>query len=185
MTGERSVTEQSTAQTSATTGDRLDAAGWAQLAFGAAAGLATGVGVGLSAHGPFPWVTVVVLGVALGVVFPVALLRAWWARGGRVAVLETRAWVRSGRVPDEVPDTVWRPRVRQLLGDSSRQLLGAWAAAVVACLWAALAISGETRDWAFAAVWAVLAAVQFVQVRKVRPSARRLLDAPARVVASV
>ena len=189
MTGERSVTEQATAQqtvqTSATTGDRLDAAGWAQLAFGAAAGLATGVGVGMSAHGPFPWVTVVVLGVALGVVFPVALLRAWWARGGRVAVLETRAWVRTGRVPDDVPDAVWRPRVRQLLDESSRRLLGVWSAVVVACLWAALAISGETRDWAFAAVWAVLALVQFVQMRKVRPSARRLLDAPARVVASV
>jgi len=168
-----------------TTGDRLDAAGWAQLAFGAAAGLATGVGVGMSAHGPFPWVTVVVLGVALGVVFPVALLRAWWARGGRVAVLETRAWVRTGRVPDDVPDAVWRPRVRQLRDETVRQLISGWVAVVVACLWAALAISGETRDWAFAAVWAVLALVQFVQVRKVRPSARRLLDAPARVVASV
>jgi len=189
MTGERSVTEQATAQqtvqTSPTTGDRLDAAGCALLAFGAAVGLAIGVGAGLTADGPFPWVTVVVIGVALAVVIPVAMLRAWWARGGRTTLLETRAWVRSGRVPDEVPDTVWRPRVRQLLGDSSRQLFGAWAAAVVACLWAALAISGETRDWAFAAVWAVLAAVQFVQVRKVRPSARRLLDAPARVVASV
>jgi hypothetical protein len=177
MTGERSAT--------ATTGDRLDAAGWALLASGAAVGLAIGVGVGLTADGPFPWVTVLVIGVALAVVIPVMLLRSWWARGGRTAVLETRAWVRSGRVPDEVADAVWRPRVRRLLDDSSRQLFGAWAAVVVACLWAAIAISGETRYWAFAAVWAVLAVAQFVQVRRVRPAARRLLDAPARVVASV
>jgi hypothetical protein len=186
MTGERSATEQSAAQqTTATTGDRLDAAGWAQLAFGATVGLAIGVGVGISGHGPFPWVAVIAIGVALAVVIPVMLLRSWWARGGRTAVLETRAWVRSGRVPDEVPDAVWRPRVRRLLDDASRQLFGAWAAVVVACLWAALAISGETRYWAFAGVWAVLAVVQFVEVRRVRPAARRLLDAPARVVASV
>jgi hypothetical protein len=190
MTGERTAAGRPAEHHAATAGqadagDRIDAAGWAQLAFGAAVGLTTGVGIGLTTAGPFPWATVGVLGLALAVVLPVSLLRAWWARGGRAAVLATRAWVRSGQVPDGVPDTLWRPRVRQLLSESTRQLVGAWGAVVVACLWGGLAIAGEPRDWAFAAVWAVLAAVQFLRTHGVRPSARRLLDAPVRAVPTV
>jgi hypothetical protein len=179
MTEEHAVTEQQA------TDDRLDAAGWAQLAFGSAVGIATAVGIGLTTHGPFPWVTVVVLGVALAVVIPVSLLRRWWARGGRVAVLETRAWMRSGRVPDTVPDAVWRPRVQQLLGETTRQLFAAWIAVAVCCLWIVVAVSGEPENWFLAVVWAFLAVFQFVRTRGQRAAAKRLLDEPVRAVAAV
>jgi hypothetical protein len=179
MTGEHAVTEQQA------TDDRLDPAGWAQLAFGSAVGIATAMGIGFATRGPFPWVTVVVLGVALAVVFPLSLLRRWWARGGRVAFLETRAWVRSGRVPDTVPDAVWRPRVRQLLGETTRQLIGAWVAVVVCCLGIVVAVSGEPRNWVLVVVWAFLAVFQFVRTRGQRAAATRLLDEPVRAVATV
>lgn len=181
MAGERAATELQTD----TTDDRVDAAGWAQLGSSAVAGVTIAVAIGFMIGTPFPWVTVVVLGVALAVVLPVSLLRHWWARGGRAAVLETRRWIRSGRVPDEVPDAAWRPRVRRTLDETTRQLVGAWGAAVVGCLWAYLASTGEPRDWVLVVLWASLAAFRFVQTHGTRVAARRLLDRPVRAVATV
>jgi hypothetical protein len=181
MTGAHGVTEQRTD----TGDDRLGAAGLAQLGLAAAAGIALAFGIGLMIGRPFPWVTVVVLGVAFAVLMPVSLVRWWWARGGRTAVLETRAWVRSGRVPDAVPDEVWRPRVRQLRDEATRHVFGAWGAVVLACLWSCIALIGDPLNWALVVVWACIAVVRFGQTHGQRAAAQRLLDEPVRAVATV
>ncbi|ARC57678.1 hypothetical protein AS850_11405 [Frondihabitans sp. 762G35] len=35
----------------------------------------------------------------------------WNRDGGRYAVVEVRAWLRARRIPDDVPEAVWRPRL--------------------------------------------------------------------------
>lgn len=160
--------------------DRLDAVAWWTLAAHAVLGALTGVGVGLVVDGPFPWATVVVLGAALAVVLPVVQLRRWWARGGRVAVRATRAWVRDGRVPDEVPDAVWRPRVRQYQEDVVRALVGTWAAAGIAVLWAVSAVTSDPTGWLLAGLWGAASVVDAARWSGQRQAVRRLLDAPVR-----
>jgi hypothetical protein len=159
--------------------DRLDTGGWWTLAALAVLGALTGVGVGLVVDGPFPWVTVVVLGAAIAVVLPVVQLRRWWARGGRAAVLETRSWVRDGRVPDDVPDTVWRPRLRQFQQDATRSVVGAWGAAVLAVLWFVIAVTGDPTGWVLAGLWAVGAVGGHTTSTGQRRAVRRMLDGSA------
>lgn len=159
--------------------DRLDPAGWWQLGGTAALGIALPAALGLLAGPGFPLVAVVVLALALGVVFPVLQLRSWWARGGRAAVLETRRWVATGHVPDTVAEDVWRPRVRRYDDDVSLARLNGWAGAVFAVVWALLAVAGDPDQWKFAACWAAIAVVRFVQTRGQHAAVRRLLAAQA------
>ena len=173
-----------TGEAAAGVDDRLDLGGWVQLGLMVLLGAGIAVVVGVLIDGPFPWVTVVVIGVALAVVLPVAQLRRWWSRGGRSAVVETGSWLRSGRVPEEVPDAVWRPRVRQLEDETTGRLVSAWGAAVVTLLWAGSALDGDGADWALVVVWAVVATVGLVGSYRRRGAARRLLSARDRVVST-
>ncbi|WP_144715319.1 hypothetical protein [Curtobacterium pusillum] len=165
--------------------DRMDAAGWWRLAGLAALGGLGPFAVTLLGPAPHPWTAAVVIALALVVVLPVLQLRAWWSRGGRAAVRATRQWVRAGRVPGDVPDAVWRPRVQRFAGELLRRRISAWGAVALAVLWGAVAVSGRPDDWWFAVVWAVVAVAQSAADRGQRAASVRLLATPARTPAQI
>lgn len=156
--------------------DRMDAAGWWQLA--ALAVLGAVAPFALLAPAPHGWTAAVVLAIVLVVLLPVVQLRAWWSRGGRGAVRRTRAWIRAGRVPGDVPAAVWRPRVQRAAADGLRHRIGAWVAVALAVTWAVLAVTGRPVEWLYAGVWALTAVVAFLEGRGAR-AATRLLAATA------
>lgn len=161
--------------------DRIDVAGWWQLGGLAVLGAVLPIGfVLLRAERPAPWTAAIVIAVALVVVLPMAQVFAWARRGGRAAVLTTRRWVRSGRVPVDVPDDVWRPRVQQYADDLDRRFFSAWVGVVLTAAWSVLALTEDRAHWIVAVVWAAIAVASFVQVRGDRPAARRLLSSPER-----
>ncbi len=173
MTGDVQTIERPTDE------DRIDAAGWWQLGGLAVLGAVLPIGfVLLRAERPAPWTAAVVIAVALVVVLPMAQVFTWARRGGRAAVLSTRRWVRSGRVPADVTEQVWRPRVQQYADDLDRRLFSAWAGVVLTVAWSVLALTEDRAHWIVALVWAAIAVVSFVQVRGDRPAARRLLATP-------
>jgi hypothetical protein len=160
--------------------DRMDAAGWWHLVGLAALGGLGPFAFALLGPAPHRWTAVVILALVLVVLLPVLQLRAWWSRGGRGALRATRQWVRTGSVPDDVPDAVWRPRVQRLGDELLRRRVSAWVAVGLAVLWGCVAASGRPVDWAFAVVWAVLAVAQFGSDRGQRVASVRLLAQPKR-----
>ncbi|MDM7893142.1 hypothetical protein [Curtobacterium caseinilyticum] len=173
MTGEHDTTSATTTDT-----DRIGAAGWWQLV-----ALVVGGAVGPAVFfvlqpGPVPWVAVVVLGLALAVVLPALQVWSWARRGGRAAIVTTRRWVDEGRVPSDVPDTVWRPRVQRWAAEARQRRTSGFVFVGLAALWAVLAAWGSAGDWGVAAVWAVLGVATLVQGRGDRRGAEQLLAAP-------
>lgn len=181
MTGEHSTG--ATGATAATDDDRIDAVGWWQLAALAASGAVAPALFFVLQPGPVPWVAVVVLGLALAVVLPAVQVWSWSRRGGRAAVAATRRWVDEGRVPPEVPEAVWRPRVQQWTADARQRRSSGWVFVGLAALWAVLATTGTTHGWGVAVVWAVLGIATLVQGRGDRVGAEHLLATPVRPTA--
>lgn len=184
MTGDHETTTASEAPATATTDDdRIGASGWWQLvALTVGGAVAPAVFFALQPR-PVPWVAVVVLGLALAVVLPALQVWSWARRGGRAAVVATRRWVDDGRVPAEVPDAVWRPRVQRWLADARQRRTSGCVFVGLAALWAILAASGTAGDWGVAVVWAVLGVGTLVQGRGDRVGAEQLLAAPVRTTA--
>lgn len=83
-------------------------------------------------------------------------------------------------MPDEVPDAVWRPRVRQYQEDVVRALVGTWAAAGIAVLWAVSAVTSDPTGWLLAGLWGAASVVDAARWSGQRQAVRRLLDAPVR-----
>lgn len=160
--------------------DRLDPAGWWQLAGLAVLGAVLPLAVSGLGTRPLPWFVVVGMAIVLAVVLPVAQLRTWWSRGGFGAVRATRGWVRAGRVPDDVPDALWRPRVRQFAADLLRRRISAWVSAALAVLWGVLAVTDRPGEWVIVAVWAVLAVTNSLRDRGGRAASDRLLTSARR-----
>ncbi len=163
--------------------DRIDAAGWWQLVALAVGGAVVPTVYFVLRPGPVPWVAVVVLGLALVVVLPATQVWSWSRRGGRAAVVATRRWVDEGRVPPEVPEAVWRPRVQQWTADARRRRTSGWMFVGLAALWAVLAATGTAGDWGVAVIWGVLGIATLVQGRGDRVGAEQLLGAPDRTTA--
>ncbi|QCR42385.1 hypothetical protein C1N91_01345 [Curtobacterium sp. SGAir0471] len=160
--------------------DRIDAAGWWQLVALTVGGAVAPAVFFVLEPRPVPWVAVVVLGLALAVVLPAAQVWSWSRRGGRAAVVATRRWVDEGRVPPEVPETVWRPRVRQWATDARRRRSSGWMFLCLVPLWTVIATTGNGGDWGVVVVWAVLGVATLVQGRGDRVGAEQLLATPAR-----
>jgi hypothetical protein len=170
MTGETTTSRRAVDE------DRIDAAGWWQLGGMAVFGAAVPFCVVLFPFDrPAPWTAAVVLALALAVVLPMVQVFAWARRGGRAAVVATRTWVRSGSVPADVPEQVWRPRVQQYADDLDRRTFGAWSGVVLTGVWGVMALVEDPGHWITAVLWAGIAAVSFRQVRRDRPGVRRLL----------
>lgn len=182
MTGDQGTTrvrggEQAQAKATAedADADRIDAVAWWQLVGLTVLGAGAPVVYFVLQPGPVPWVTVVVLGLALGIALPAGQVRSWERRGGRAAVLATREWVRSGHVPATVPDAVWRPRVQRSADDLRRRRLSTWVALGLTVLWVVVALTGTIGDWVVVLLWAAIAVAGLVQDRGARAAAERLL----------
>jgi len=181
MTGEQGAGTTNAVDALGTTDDdRIDAVGWWQLVALAVSGAVAPAVYFVLRPGPVPWVAVVVLGLALAVVLPAAQVWSWSRRGGRAAVATTRRWVDEGRVPPEVPEAVWRPRVERWATDARQRRTSGWMFLGLAALWAIIAAAGTTGDWGVAVVWAVLGVATLAQGRGDRVGAERLLAAPVR-----
>ncbi len=181
MTGEHGT--EATNASARADDDRIDAAGWWQLIALAVGGAVVPTAYFVLRPGPVPSVAVVVLGLALAVALPAAQVWSWSRRGGRAAIVTTRRWVDEGRVPPEVPDAVWRPRVQQWTADARQRRTSGWVFLGLAALWAVLAATGTAGDWGVAVIWGVLGIATLVQGRGDRVGAEQLLGAPDRTTA--
>lgn len=151
-------------------------------------------------YGPAVWLAIGLLYGAVGrdpsagfliggaVVFlvltPVGTWWGWQRRGGRLAVVETRQWIRSGTVPDDVPAAVWRPRVAQRQDDLMMGLVAAALGVVVVALSVGSAVTGSPTAWINAAIWAGLATQQAVTWARWRRPVAALLARPSAPVHS-
>jgi hypothetical protein len=124
---------------------------------------------------------VVSLGVSAILAGGAVLIQLWsWRRqGGRLAVAEVDSWVRSGAVPAEVPREQWQPALERRTGRAaacwSQVVLGVGLLVLLGV--EAFTDPGSQDDaWhvPFAVVWAVLVAVNLVEVRWRIPRIRRM-----------
>jgi len=179
MTGDAGTTTGRTPGGPAPDDDRIDAAAWWQLVGLTVIGAAGPVLYFVLRPGSVPWPAVVVLGLALAVTLPASQVRTWSRWGGRAAVVATRSWVRSGRVPADVPDAVWRPRLERWAGDLQRRRVRGWTATGVTVIWAVIALMGTPADWIVVVLWAAIAIQGLVPDRRGRGVAERLLATPS------